>query len=165
MRHNRRLKIRLLCKVKFKLLGAVHKVRHAIFGQFLPPPPCHTSSHIPGPPESTSHISDPPISIRPSTKNPDISSLVKILFQLFAGVFVLGVCQRSLLPGRFCPGWFLSVLVPSEYICYIKKLNITLKFMFRMYNKKIYKCDVTCSLPLCHKLSHLLGPPPPSSVT
>jgi len=23
--------------------GAVHKVRHAIFGQFLPPPLCHTS--------------------------------------------------------------------------------------------------------------------------
>src|SRR6218665_76877 len=31
---------------------------------------------------------------------------------------------------------------------------------------KIYKCDVTYSLhPLCHKLSHLFGPPPPSSVT
>ena len=32
----------------------------------------------------------------------------------------------------------------------------------------MYKCDVTCSLPPppCHKLSHLLGPPPhPSSVT
>jgi len=27
---------------------------------------------------------------------------------------------------------------------------------------KNYKCDVTCSLPPppCHKLSHLLGPPP-----
>src|SRR6218665_1354142 len=41
-------------------LGAVHKVRHAIFGQFLPSSPCHTSSHIPGTPESTSPISDPP---------------------------------------------------------------------------------------------------------
>src|SRR6218665_3547326 len=26
---------------------------------FDPPPPCHTLSHIPGPPESTSHISYP----------------------------------------------------------------------------------------------------------
>src|SRR6218665_2579843 len=26
---------------------------------------------------------------------------------------------------------------------------------------KIYKCDVTCPLPPCHKLSHLLGPPSP----
>jgi len=39
--------------------------------------------------------------------------------------------------------------------------------MFHMYDKFFYKCDVTCSLPppLCHKLSHLLGPPPLSSVT
>src|SRR6218665_847930 len=33
----------------FGMQGAVHKVCHAIFGQFLPPSPCHTSSHIPGP--------------------------------------------------------------------------------------------------------------------
>jgi len=34
--------------------------------------------------------------------------------------------------------------------------------MFRMYDKKFYKRDVTCSLPLpCHKLSHLLGPSHP----
>src|SRR6218665_3516973 len=31
-------------------LEAVHKVRHAIFGQFLPPCLCNTLSHIPGPP-------------------------------------------------------------------------------------------------------------------
>src|SRR6218665_1309594 len=103
-------------------------------------------------------MGSPPISIRPSTKNPDKSPLVKILFQLFAGVFVLGVCQRSLLPGRFCSGWFLSVLVLSEYICYIRKLNITLNFMFRMDDKNIYKCDLTCSLPPspvtnCHTFS------------
>jgi len=28
-------------------MGAVHKVRHAILDQFLPPP-CHTLSHISG---------------------------------------------------------------------------------------------------------------------
>src|SRR6218665_602814 len=90
------------------LIGAVHKVRHAIFGQFLPLP-CHTSSHIPGPPESTSHISDPPISRRPSTTNPDKSPLVHILFQLFAEVFCRGFCQGGLWSGRFCPGWLLIV--------------------------------------------------------
>ena len=45
---------------KYWAIGAVHKVRHAIFGQFWPPSPvtlCHTSRD---PPESTSHISDPP---------------------------------------------------------------------------------------------------------
>ena len=52
--------------------------------------------------------------------------------------------------GRFCPGWFLSVPVLSEYICYVRKLNITLNFMFRMYDKKFI--SVT---------SHVLYPPPP----
>ena len=43
-----------------QLLGVIHKVRHAIFGQYWPPSLCHTLSHIPGPPKSTSHILDPP---------------------------------------------------------------------------------------------------------
>src|SRR6218665_908052 len=86
---------------------------------------------------------------------------------MFAWVFVRGVCQGSLLPGRFCPGWLLSVLVPSEYICYIRKLNMTLNFMFRMYDKKFISVTSHALYPPppCHKLSHLLGPPPPSSVT
>src|SRR6218665_3782035 len=62
---------------------------------FYPPIPCHTSSHIPGPPESTSHISDPPIFRRPRTKIPDKSHLVQILSQLFAGVFVRGLSGGS----------------------------------------------------------------------
>ena len=39
--------------------GAVHKVRHAIFGQFLLPP-CHTLSHIPGPHPKVRHTSRTP---------------------------------------------------------------------------------------------------------
>src|SRR6218665_2734703 len=77
------------------------------------PPPCHTSSHILGHPENPSHIS---IFRRPSTKDPDKSHLVQILSQLFVGVFVRGVLSGGLLSGRFCPGWFLSVPVLSEYI-------------------------------------------------
>src|SRR6218665_3619603 len=106
----------------------------------------------------------PPIFRRPSTKNPDKSPRVQILSQLFAG-FCPVVLSGGLLSERFCPGWFLSVPVLSEYICNIRKLNPTLNFMFRMYEKKMYKFDVTRSLPPpplpCHKLSHLLGPPPP----
>jgi len=74
-----------------------------------------------------------------------------------------GVCLSSwcFLSGRFCPGWFLSVPLLSEYIRYNRKLNITVNFRFHMYTTKFQKCDVTCSWtpPLCHKLSHLLGPP------
>src|SRR6218665_3106559 len=74
--------------------GAVHKVRHAIFGQFLPPPsPCHTSSHIPGPPpESTSHISDPPILeglVQKTQTNAPCTNSV------------------SIVRGSFCPGGFV----------------------------------------------------------
>src|SRR6218665_2338861 len=58
-----------------------------------------------------------------------------MLTQLFAEDVVRGVLSGGLLSGRFCPGWFLSVSVLSEYICYIRQLNITLNFMFRRYDK------------------------------
>src|SRR6218665_2620400 len=80
-----------------------------------------------------------------------------------------GVCVSSrgllfwgFLSGRFRPGWFLSVPLLSEYIHYNRKLNITFNFRFHMYEIFCLKCDVTCSWTPspCHKLSHLLGPPP-----
>src|SRR6218665_1160121 len=106
----------------------------------LTPLPCHTLSHI----------SDPPIFSWPRTKKPP----VQILSQIFSGfcpVFFSGVfCLEGFVRGGFCP-----IPLLSEYICYNRKLNITLNFMFQ-------KCDVTCSLPIsCHKLSQLLGSPPP----
>src|SRR6218665_1134221 len=67
------------------------------------------------------------------------------------GVFCPGVLSEGLfMSGRFCPGWILSVPVLSEYICYIRKLNITLNFMFRMYDN--FFISVT---------SHSLFPPHP----
>src|SRR6218665_410938 len=50
--------------------GAVHKVRHAIFGQFVPPSPLsHFVTH-PGTPPKVRHTSrTPPIFRRPSTKH------------------------------------------------------------------------------------------------
>ena len=125
-------------------------------------PLCHTLSHIPGPPKSTSHISDPRFlaglvqKIR--TKAPCTNSL-----SIFREGFCPGAFVRGLSSGRFCPGWFLFIPILPEYICYNRKLNITLNFMFHMYDKFFYKCDVTCSLPpmpRCHKLSHLFGPIP-----
>src|SRR6218665_1899286 len=133
------------------------------FWPIFTPSPCHTSSHIPGPPRKyVTHLGFR----RPSTKNLEKSPLVQILSQLFAGVFVRWILSEGLLSGRFCPGWFLSVPVLLEYISCIRKLNITLNFMFRMYDKKFISVTSHALYPsLCHKLSHLLGPPPPSSVT
>ena len=57
---------------------------------FDPPPPCHTLSHIPGPPRFL---------CRPSTKIPDKTPLYKFYLN----------CSRRFLSEGFCPGWFLSV--------------------------------------------------------
>src|SRR6218665_1350942 len=101
------------CELK---IGAVHKVRHAIFGQFLPPPPvtlCHPSRY------------------KNRTKANCTNSL-------------------SIVRGGFCPGGFVRgsfvwkilsevVFVHSPFCqntCYNRKLNITLNFMFHMYDKK-----------------------------
>src|SRR6218665_1478223 len=95
---------------------------------FEPHPPvtlCHTSRN----PQSTSHISDPPFFIRPSTKNPDKSPLYKFSLNCSRGF-----CLEGFVRGRFCPFPLLS-----ECICYNKKLNITLNFMFHMYDKKFCK--------------------------
>jgi len=72
-----------------------------------------------------------------------------------SGVF----CVEGFVRSSFCPFPLLS-----EYICYNRKLNITLNFMFHMYDKKCI--SVASHAPdrsPCHKLSHLLGPPPPPS--
>src|SRR6218665_3335668 len=107
---------------------------------FAPPPPvtlCHTSRD---PQKSTSHISDPPIFSRPSTKIPDKSPLYKLYLN----------CSRRFLSGRFCRVGFCPFPLLSQYICYNRKLNITLNFMFHMYDK------------ICISVtSHALDPLPP----
>src|SRR6218665_689387 len=84
-------------RVAFKTLlncynGAVHKVRHAIFGQFLPPPPvtlCHTSRD----PQKVRHTSrTPPDFLVGLVQKIRTKPPVKILSRLFAG---------------FCPGGFV----------------------------------------------------------
>src|SRR6218665_3703095 len=70
--------------------------------------------------------------------------------------FLVGIVQKSrtkvpctnsisIVRGGFCPDWFLSVPLLSQYICYNRKLNITLNFMFHIYDKNLYKRDITCS--------------------
>ena len=126
-----------LCVIHyFRTMGPSVKYVTLFLANFYPLP-CHTLSHIPGPPESTSHISDPRFLVRlvqrNRTKAPCTNSL-----SIVRGGFCPGVLSGGLLSGRFCPGWFLSVPLLSEHICYNKKLNITLNFMFHMYDKKNY---------------------------
>ena len=78
-------------------LGAVHKVRHAIFGQFLPLPPV-TLRHTSRDPPKVRHTSrTPPIFRRPSRKHPDKSPLCKFCLN----------CSRGVLSGGFVRGSFV----------------------------------------------------------
>src|SRR6218665_1904441 len=86
-----------MCKYfKDASLGPSIKYVTLFLANFDPPLPCHTLSHIPGPP-SMSHISDPPIFSRPSTKNPDKSPLYKFSLN----------CSRGLLSGAIVKGSFV----------------------------------------------------------
>src|SRR6218665_1668575 len=91
-----------------------------------PPLLSHFVTH-PGTPKSTSHISDPTILVgliqKSRTKPP-----VQILSQLFAGFLSRGVCQGVFCLEGFVRGGFCPFPLLSEYICYNRKLNITLNF-------------------------------------
>src|SRR6218665_3837946 len=83
------------------------------------PSPCHTLSHIPGPPESTSYISDPIFS-RPSTKIPDKSPPCKFYLS----------CSLRFFSGGFCPGWFLSV--PPSVTIHLLQQKVKHHFKFHV---------------------------------
>src|SRR6218665_2981188 len=130
----------------------VRKCRGLFLANFDPLPLSHFVTH-PGTPENTSHISDPPIFRRPSTKTRTKALLYKFCLN----------CSQRFLSGRFCPGWLLYVPVLSEYICYIRKLNIALNFMFRMYDKKFFisvRSHALYPLPLSQTITPSRPPPP-----
>jgi len=81
---------------------------------------------------------------------------------VLSGVFCPGVfCLDGFVWGGFCPSNLLS-----EYIRYNRKLNITLNLRFHMHAKNLKSVTPhALRLFLCHKLSYLLGPPPPSRAT
>src|SRR6218665_2504576 len=85
-------------------IGAVHKVRHAIFGQFLPPSPCHTSSHIPGAPPKVRHTSRTPRFLeglvqKTRTKAPLYTFCFNYLRRFLSGGFVRGSFVWKVLSG------------------------------------------------------------------
>src|SRR6218665_1386892 len=89
---------------------------------------CHTS-------RDPSKVPPHPIFSRPSTKIPDKSPRYKFYPN----------CSRRFLSEGFCPVWFLSVPPSVTTFCYNRKLNITINFMFHMYDKNVYKRGATCS--------------------
>src|SRR6218665_171459 len=147
-------------------MGPSIKYITLFWANFYPLPLSHFVTHPGTSPKSTSHISDPPIFSRPSTKTrtkaPCTNSLSIVHGGLCSGLLTGVSCVESFVRGDFCP--FPLLL---EYICYNRKLKITLDFMFHMYDKKFVSVTPHALDPLhCHKLLHLLGPPhSPSSVT
>src|SRR6218665_3589657 len=105
------------------------------FLPILTPSPCHTLSHIPGPPKVRHTSRTPPRVLvglvrKTRTKAPCTNSLL-IVHGGFCPGFCPGVvCLEGFVPRGFCPFPLLS-----QYICYNRKVNITLNFMFHMYDK------------------------------
>src|SRR6218665_2914886 len=96
-------------------LGAVHKVRHAVFGQFCPSASvtlCHTSRDTPPKVRHTSRTPRFLVGIvqKWRTKVPCTNSIVE--------VFVRG----------FCPGWFLSVSVPPSVTIHLLQQKVKYHF-------------------------------------
>src|SRR6218665_684714 len=111
-------------------------------------PLSHFVTHPGTPPKkSTSHISDPPIFSWPITKIPDKRPLYKFSLNCSRGFWVLsgGFVRGSFVWKVLFGVVFVHFPLLSEYICYNRKVNITLNFMFHMYDKRMYKRDVTCS--------------------
>jgi len=72
-------------------IGAVHKVRHSIYGQFLLPSPMSQFVTHPGTPKYVTHLGSPIFS-RPCTKNADKTPLYTFSLNYSRG---------------FCPGGFV----------------------------------------------------------
>src|SRR6218665_2729721 len=108
------------------------------FWQIFTPSPCHTLSHIQGPPKSMSHISDPPFLVglvqKTRTKTPCTNSL-----SVVRGGYCQRFCQGVFSLEGFVRGGFCPFPLLSDYICYNRKLNITLNVWFHMYDKNVLR--------------------------
>src|SRR6218665_3429590 len=116
--HKQVLKIKLI-RTQSRSKGPSIKYVTLFLANFDPPSPvtlCHTSRD----PQKVRHTSrTPPIFSRPSTKIPDKSPLYKFYRE--------GFCLGGFVRVGSCPSPLMS-----QYICYNRKLNITLNFMFHM---------------------------------
>src|SRR6218665_2957429 len=130
--------------------GASIKYVRLFLANFYPLP-CHTWSHIPGPPKSTSHISEPPqFLVSLVQKTPNKSPLYKFSLNCSQWFLFGGVLSGGLLSGRFCPGWFLSV--PQSVRIHLLRQKVRHHFKFHVSYVRYQNLCVT---------SHALYPPPP----
>src|SRR6218665_991862 len=110
----------------FCLMGPSIKYIMIFLANFYPP--CHTSSHIPGPPPKyVTHLGPPRFFSRPSTKSPDKSPLYKFSSIVF-GVFVREGLSEGIWFGRFCQGWFLSI--PPSVTIHLLQQKVKHHFKF-----------------------------------
>src|SRR6218665_2088638 len=116
-------------------MGPSIKYVTLFLANFDPLSPLSHLSHILGPPKVRHTSRTPPSFSRHGTKIPHKSPLYKFYLN----------CLRRFLSGGFVRVGFCLFPLLSQYICYDRKLNITLNFMFHMYDKNLYKRDVTCS--------------------
>src|SRR6218665_3412570 len=96
------------------------------------PLPCHTLSHIPGPPKKYVTYLGPPDFSRPSTKTRTKPPCTNSLSIVRGSFCQLGFCQRLFCLEGFVRGWFLSVPNSARMHLLQQKVNITLNCMFHM---------------------------------
>src|SRR6218665_1795150 len=102
-------------------------------------PLSHFVTHPRTPKKNVTHLEPPRFLVglvqKTQTKVPCTNSL---------SIVRRGFCPGGL-SGRFCSGWFCPFSLLSEYIYYNRNVNITLNFMFQMYDPNFYKRDFTFS--------------------
>src|SRR6218665_3707607 len=128
--------------LKISILGPSIKYVTLFFANFDPLPLSHFVTY-PGTPQKVRHTTHTPTFSRPSTKNPDKSAVYKFSLNCSRGLLSGGFSRRVFSLGGFVRGGFCPFPLLSEYICYNRKLKVTLNFPFHMYDKNIYKRDVT----------------------
>ena len=125
-----------------------------------PLPLSHFVTHPGIPQKYVTHLG-PPIFSRPSTKT-RTKTLCTNSLSIVRGAFSRGFSLEGFVRGDFC----LFPFGQNTSDSYKRKLNITLNFRFHIYDKKIYKCDVTSSRPPSPVTNcHTISDPLPSSVT
>src|SRR6218665_1634708 len=106
-------------------------------------PLSHFVTHPGRPLKNVTHLGGPPPILVGLVQKSCTNSISIVRGGFYTGRFCQGVlCLEGFVRVGFCPFPFLP-----QYICYNRKLNITLNFMFHVYDKNLYKRDVTCSRP------------------